>query len=514
MSETPSAITRAAWRAKWRATRREILIVAAIVLLALGLRLVDLTGESLWYDEAYSVWTSKMEIASLQTLWEWQIEFPLYYLLLHYWMRLFGDGEFSVRALGALTGALSVAPIYLLGKSLRGHRIGILAALLLAVNPYHVWYSQEVRMFSLAVLFAVGSLYAYWRLLRGGTWGWRLVYVVLTGLAFHVHYYIGWLVLAENLLYLLRGPRRLVVWIAGQLGIVVLAFPAVVVFLTKLISHNQWGWLAQRYAQPGLYDVIDLFVVYAVGISFPGLSGARWLIVALFVVLAAVGALGTGLFPVSLKRLHARDDASLPVLLPVLTLGLPLACVFVLGQLATIWVPRHLLLFMPSFLLLVAMGLETVRSRAKAAITVVLMVTSFYALSGAYGTPQKEDWRGIVGYLASAASRDDLIVLMDEECRVPFDYYAQNVTSGDASPLGTRIEVSRFADDATLDRAASDVGHRMSKDRVGGSARLLWLVISHAESDALVSRLDAAPHLQRIDSPAFVGIQLIGYEWS
>ena len=88
--------------------RRDLWVVGGLTVLALALRFYRLTAESLWYDEAYSVWSSAMDIASPRILWEWQIEFPLYYWLLHVWMRLFGQGESAVRAFGALASAASI----------------------------------------------------------------------------------------------------------------------------------------------------------------------------------------------------------------------------------------------------------------------------------------------------------------------------------------------------------------------------------------------------------------------
>jgi hypothetical protein len=127
------------------------------------------------------------------------------------------------------------------------------------------------------------------------------------------------------------------------------------------------------------------------------------------------------------------------------------------------------------------------------------VAASFYALSGMYGGQQKEDWRGVAAYIAQHGGPNDLIVLLDEECRVPFSYY---YGSG-----GARVEVSRFADDAALDRAVAEIVRRQR----GGH---LWLVVSHADGRALQERLRALPGLRQLQGPAFVGIELVTYVWS
>ena len=487
-----------------RSNWRDVAILLGLVALAIALRLFDLTGESLWFDEAYSVWTSSMDIASLRVLWDWQIEFPLYYLLLHYWMGACGQGEFSVRAFGALAGAITVVPLYLWGRALFGWRVASVAALLLAANPYHIWYSQEVRMYAWALLFTVASLYAFWRLAQGGGRGWWVCHALLTGLTFHLHYYIGWIVLAESLFIILRSWRahgglfrlnawyELRWWCLDQLAVLALAMPAFAVFLTKLLTLDQWGWLAERYGPPGLAQIVGLLSAYTVGVAFPGPATLRWIVLALFLALAGWGALRT-------SQSWGGTQRSEALFLAFLTLGLPLALVFALGQFTSVWVPRYLLLFIPSFLLLVALGVDALEPNLAIGAVALLLGVSLYALSGMYGAQQKEDWRGAAAHLSANAGHDDLIVLMDQDCRVPFDCYY-----GDRS---LRIQVSRFADDAMLDETIDEI---LRKQRGGH----LWLVVSHASSDLLERRLNALPELRPMESPDFVGVRLVAYAWS
>ena len=84
---------------------------------------------------------------------------PLYYILLHFWMKL-GDNAVTARSLSALTGALTIPAIYWLGRRLAGRDVGLLAALLLALSPFHVRFAQETRMYTLLTLNATLALLA------------------------------------------------------------------------------------------------------------------------------------------------------------------------------------------------------------------------------------------------------------------------------------------------------------------------------------------------------------------
>jgi hypothetical protein len=133
-----------------------------IFLLALGIRLTNLTYHSLWFDEVMSTfWAAKPagEIWRVGMALVQDKHPPLYYLLLHSWMLLFGTGDAAVRALGAVIGALAILPAYGIGRRLGGRRAGIFAGLLLALNPFLVWYGQEARRFMPATTFALAGLY-------------------------------------------------------------------------------------------------------------------------------------------------------------------------------------------------------------------------------------------------------------------------------------------------------------------------------------------------------------------
>jgi 4-amino-4-deoxy-L-arabinose transferase-like glycosyltransferase len=137
-------------------------LLGGILLVALAVRLWRLTYHSLWFDETISVLWASQPVARI---WDVGIHLvedkhpPLFQLILHGWMRLFGSGDFAVRSLGSILGALAVLPVLGIGRRLANRQAGALAALLLALNPFLVWYSQEVRMFMPAATFGLFGLY-------------------------------------------------------------------------------------------------------------------------------------------------------------------------------------------------------------------------------------------------------------------------------------------------------------------------------------------------------------------
>ncbi len=129
------------------------------------LRMLQIGSKGLWLDEAFSVWLGWQPVPEMLA-WLLHVDQhpPLYYALLHFWMGL-GDDAATVRAFSAFTGTLTIPAIYLLGRRLAGRNVGLLAALLLALAPFHVRFAQETRMYTLLTLNATLAVWALVRLL-------------------------------------------------------------------------------------------------------------------------------------------------------------------------------------------------------------------------------------------------------------------------------------------------------------------------------------------------------------
>jgi len=123
-----------------------------ILILALGLRLVNL-GQSLWLDEASQATMSQKTISDIWYQRSGDFHPPLFYILTHYWMQI-NKSEAFLRLLPVTFGVVSVGLIYLINK-----KIGLLAAFFLAINPYHIYYSQEFRSYSMLAMLGILSMY-------------------------------------------------------------------------------------------------------------------------------------------------------------------------------------------------------------------------------------------------------------------------------------------------------------------------------------------------------------------
>ncbi len=124
---------------------------------AIGLRLPNM-GRAYWVDEGISVGIASHPLAKIPGLLRQDGSPPLFYLLLHGWMRLFGSSEIGTHSL-ALVLSVAIVPVaWWSGHTLFGRSAGLAAVALTATNPFLGWYSSETRMYSLVCLLAIVAL--------------------------------------------------------------------------------------------------------------------------------------------------------------------------------------------------------------------------------------------------------------------------------------------------------------------------------------------------------------------
>jgi len=167
-----------------RANIRRRILLGAIFLVGIALRLFRLGADSLWYDETVSTYLAGSPIGELIRHTAGDIHPPGYYLLLRGWLLLTGYGsgradpsgnglEFAAAFFSLFFGVLLIALVYALARRFAGTATALVAAGLVALSPFNLWYSQEVRMYTLGAATGVIVLAALASALAQGTAGGR-----------------------------------------------------------------------------------------------------------------------------------------------------------------------------------------------------------------------------------------------------------------------------------------------------------------------------------------------------
>ncbi len=203
-------------------------LIVPILLLALGIRLHEMNGRSLWLDEAveFNVAAHPLSeiIASDQASTH---DPPLFSLLLGVWMQL-GREDFFVRFLPVFTSILTVVCVFVLGNRIFSLPVGWFSALLMAVAPRSVYYGLELNQYAFVLLFAPLGALLLERYLQRSTPGRLCAFIAMTILAILTHYalaiYMAALAVIGTLSQVFNRDlsnrrRTLIAWLAG-LGVV------------------------------------------------------------------------------------------------------------------------------------------------------------------------------------------------------------------------------------------------------------------------------------------------------
>ena len=150
----------------WRA------VALASCVLAFALRSANLDKQSLWWDEAFSVIVARKSISQILNALETYPDFnpPLHYLVLHFWVPLAGQFEFTARWPSVAAGTLMVAAAAILARRLFGPGGAMFAAILFAVHPFLVYYGQEARTYALTAFLVPLALYWALRAWKNASW--------------------------------------------------------------------------------------------------------------------------------------------------------------------------------------------------------------------------------------------------------------------------------------------------------------------------------------------------------
>ena len=216
-----------------------------ILLLASAVRFLGSTTSAIWCDEGSSLMLSQFPLTGIWFHAAHDVHPPLYFMLLHGWTALFGDGVFALRALSVLPGIATVFLGMWLVRLISTQRAALLAGLMLALLPIAVRYSQEVRMYALlgACLMAATIALAYW-VMSPTRNRYLAVYAVLMAAAFYTHYFTAFCVLAHWLYLLIAsvsktGPAMLIkrpAWWLANVASVLMFLPWLPGFI-DLLQH-------------------------------------------------------------------------------------------------------------------------------------------------------------------------------------------------------------------------------------------------------------------------------------
>ncbi len=402
--------------------KKEKYMIGFLVAAGFALFTFQLTRESLWLDEIYTYYASDTWNSLTATIGWKEKNMWLFHSIMYFWKFVF-PGEFGMRFLSVVFGVAGVVAMYKLAREIGGKYTGLTASILLLVNTFYVQYAQEARAYSLFTFLFLLSSYYLILLLKNNSLTDRKKYIFSTVLSIYSHVFT-WVFIPLQMAFLLlkawRSRGKLSTFIITGFVLVLSMLPIVVTYILKdpataaTRSRTALSWIEK----PDFESIINLYYLFSS-------SSASTMALYFFLIIVLI-------FSIILKR--NKLDISAVSYIFAMTVIPPFA-IFVFSWIyAPFFIPRYLAFTLPAFLLLVALGISTIKNRYIATFLVaILLLLNLKSLAGFFTTYRKEQWRQTVEYIYENKKEGEKVVIFPTYLRLPFEYYAQGNAKYNAS---------------------------------------------------------------------------------
>jgi mannosyltransferase len=265
------------------------------------------TPSALWLDEALTVDIARAPVHLIPGLLRHDGAPPLFYVLLHYWMDVFGQSDLATRSLSGVIGLVNLPVAWITGyrfgchhwsladapeaekvsRLRRGRAVAWAVTMLVASSPFVIYYDTEARMYGLVILLGTLLVLAFtWLLERPGPLPALSIAAIASALLYS-HYWAFYALGVLGVISLwaaVKGPHRRA-WRYATAGLVLAALSFAPWFPTFWfqLHHTGTPWAAPA----GLTVVVFAVTQFAGGNTDPGRALAT--IFFLFGILAVAG---------------------------------------------------------------------------------------------------------------------------------------------------------------------------------------------------------------------------------
>ena len=392
----------------------ESILIIVILILALILRTYKLNHNSLWTDEGTTWWITYNEplIQSIKKALGTDQQ-PFYYILINFWIRLFGTSEISLRFPSIIFGLASVFLTYKLSTLLFNNKeLGIIASCITTFSTLNIDLSQEARPYTLTIFLALLSNYHFIKLARKENLKNLFFYLIFSTLLIYTHTQGVFTLFAQNIFFITfcffqrkKENISLITWIFLQLIILILFLPW---FFNLMIRPDEidFFWCHPTSLDKILRTLTDYF------------SGS-YILIGPFLITIFVG-------------VWASKGLRSSVYFLFLLFLTPLLIFYLFSP---FYVERYTVCASVPFYILIATGLYEIRKLIKVPIIILIIILSsslwLISTNNYYKTYypyvyKNIAWKSIIKFIEKNATKDDLLIFDSPFIKhLHYDYYSK-----------------------------------------------------------------------------------------
>lgn len=368
-----------------------------LFLINILIKLMFLTRQDIGLDEPFTIYHAQFGFGTIIEQLKNYNNPPLYELLLHGWMKLFGVSPVAVRTLPLLFASIAPVVLYHFGKRHFSQRIAVVSSLLLSASSLLTYHAQDCRVYSLFVLLGILSMHFFLNLLSEEKRKWKdiLCFIFCNILLIYSHYF-GILLIFFQALYVLFYYRQWALkFLAYYFVVIVLYLPHLIVLFGRIgISAKKGTWIQPPSGIESLYNMLWSF------------SNSPVITVTCLLLLAV----GFFAWFKNGKKIHE------PNVLILLWFLLPFFGLFVISYWVPVYISRYLVFAAPAYYILLAICIETAFKETKWQTIVASGLVIGFVLSTDLNPDKKQNIAATLEVVKQKKDENTLVVVS------PFDF--------------------------------------------------------------------------------------------
>ena len=393
--------------------KKQVILLIIILSLSFMLRVHQINHEDINKDEGLSIYSASKEniIEVIKTSNKIEATPPVYFIILHYWMDLFGSNIPTLRLLSVIFDILAGIIIFLLAKNHFGVKIGFISLLIHSFATLNILYSQEIRMYTLFSFLAILSTFYFLKLLQEPKKSNYFFYFITSIFLLYTHYFGIFMVLLQYYCYIIfhfkqkNSQFKPINFVMISLSII--SLPNLFFFINKVSE---------------VFD--DVFATLIDKYNFPSMISSYSSLFMILLALSSLSILFIFTRYIIKKDLNIKTLKTEKLIIPVI-IFISLSF-FIISYLfpKSIFFTRYPIFLFPFVYIFMAKLISSIKSKhLKLFILLFVLISSFFSTLHFYSVQTKPSWNNISFLIENTSNYDDPIFIQRGSTMLSLMYY-------------------------------------------------------------------------------------------
>jgi mannosyltransferase len=394
--------------------RNLIIGIFFFVIMNFIMKLIYISSNDIAIDEPFSIWWAQQDLGSLINMLKTENNPAFHFMILHFWIKLFGIGALSVRMPSVIFSSLCAGLIFYTGYRFFSQRVAWAAGIIFTFSVMQMYFSHEARVYPLFVLLAVWNLYLMLAVVKNPDKKQLFIWVTINNILLIYSHYFGWIPVLVQLFIFLVFSWRSKLWKPAflSMGITLLCYiPNFLVLIDRFLVSSAGTWV-RKPEWSELYGNINRFL------------NSRF--VTLAIILSALFGFIIVAVNRKLKLLFTQAKQEKPFQVALLWFCIPYLGMFGISFLMPVFLDRYLLFTTPALYLVIAALFELfpVRNSVKILIMFLPLVTMFFFFNLA--PSNNRNVKELVATVGQMKKNGSPVLISPDYAVLEFVYYYDN----------------------------------------------------------------------------------------